>query len=308
MLVLRDDLRGERADRCGANFEADAERSLELALLIGDRYGEALSRHDVAWAASLIADSERSVSEYERAIQVYSEIGNTAGASPSILNLAAGLGWCGDYGEAFRLLDEHEALALEQPWGTLQMEAHRGSLLLRAGRLEPAERHLLLAREHAQQLETAPYAAHIQVRLAEIDARSGRLEQARAGLILAKAALERLELPSSVAEVDALSARVQAEMQNPAGARHSIAAATASVVASPSLELSTKFWWDLAAASALIGDAPAAHGFAQSAARKFCDEALAMRADLAECYGRLPWHVDAFAYLAGREVSLTLAG
>ena len=75
----------------------------------------------------------------------------------------------------------------------------------------------------------------------------------------------------------------------------------------PRRELSASFWWNLTAASALLGDEPAAREFAESAARRFCDEALAMPPDLAESYSRLPWLIDTFAYLAGREVSLTLA-
>ena len=85
------------------------------------------------------------------------------------------------------------------------------------------------------------------------------------------------------------------------------AAAVAAVADVPARELSSKFWWDLAAASAVLGDATAAHEFAQSAARTFCDDALTMGPDLAESYSRLPWHIATFAYLAGREVSFRLA-
>jgi tetratricopeptide (TPR) repeat protein len=286
---------------------ADAERSLELALLIGDRYGEARTRHNVAWAAGKIGDNARWVSENERAIQVYSDIGDMAGASTTILNLAGGLGWCGDYDGAIRLLDELEALELDLPWVALQAEAHRGATFLRAGHFEEAERFFRSARDRAQQLGTAPFAARIAACLGEIAARRGRLPQACVELGVAKVALEQLALPLAVAEVQALSARVHAEMHDAPAARAASAAAVAAVADVPARELSSKFWWDLAAASAVLGDATAAHEFAQSAARTFCDDALTMGPDLAESYSRLPWHIATFAYLAGREVSFRLA-
>jgi DNA-binding SARP family transcriptional activator len=287
---------------------ADAERSLELALLIGDRFGEAGARHNLGWAAAFIGDTDRSIGEYQRAIQAYSDVGNPAATVASMLNLAAARGWAGDYDGAFRLLDEVEALALDLPWVHLQQHAHRGSLWLRAGDLQRAGRYLRSAREHALRLGTAPYAAHIQVCFAELAARRGDLRQARIEVDLAKAALDRLELPVWAAELQGLSARVHAEAQEATAARAAIAAAVAVTAAPLGLDLSAKSWWDLAAANALLGDTLGAHEFAERAARVFCDEALAMPPDLAEMSGTLPWHVATFAFLAGREVSLTLAG
>ena len=287
---------------------ADAARSLECALLIGDRFAEANARLTVGWAAGVVGDSARANVEYEQAIAVFSDIGEMSGLATAILNLAGSRGWFGDTDGALRLLDELDALALDQPWITLQGEAHRGTTLLRAGHVQAAERCFLSALAHARELGTGPYAAHIHAYLAEVEARIGRLSQACVELDAAKAELAQLELHVALAEAHAFGARVYAEMLDEAAARTSIAAAIATTRDTPSHELQAKFWWDLAAASALLEDAPAADDFARKAARAFADEALSIPPDLAEAYGRMPWNIDIFAYLAGREVALTLAG
>lgn len=286
---------------------ADAGRSLECALLIGDRFAEAKARLAVGWAAALAGNGARALREYEHAIEVYSDIGDMPGLADAMLNLASTRGWFGDADGALRMLDELDALGLDQPWITLQGEAHRGMTQLRAGRLEMAERWFLSARAHARELGTAPYAAHIRACLAEIDARCGRLPQACLELDAAGVELAQLGLHVAVAQVQALEARVHAELLDLPAARRSIAAAVATSGDIPSHELSAKFYWDLAAVSALVDDATAAGEFARTAARAFADEALSIP-DLAEAYGRMPWHVATFAYLFGREVTLTLAG
>lgn len=286
----------------------DAGRSLECALLIGDRFAEAKSRLAVGWAAAAIGDSARANAEYERAISVCTDVGDMAMLADAMLNLAGSRGWFGDTDGALRLLDELDALGLDQPWIILQGEAHRGATLLRAGHLEPAERCFLSALEHARELGTAPHAAHIHGYLAEVIARRGHLPEACVELDAARKELAQLGLPVDVAQVHALGARVYAEMLDPAAARTSISAAVAGTLATASSEFPAKFWWDLAAASALLEDAAAADEFAQKAARAFADEALSIPPDLAETYGRMSWHIDIFAYLSGREVNLTLAG
>jgi tetratricopeptide (TPR) repeat protein len=286
---------------------SDAERSLELALRIGDGSGEALARHQLGWAMGNLGDCERSLSEYERAIQVYADIGNMPGAANTMLNLAGARGWLGDYDGAFRLLDELESPALDRPFVETQREAHRGSLWLRAGNLEQAERYLLSALEHARQLGMAPFATHLQVCLAELEARRGNLLQACLELDAARVALEQLKFVGAAAEAHALLARVHAELHDSPATRKSIDAALAAAEKTTGLELTAKFWWNLVAASALLGDATGAYDFAGRAARAFSDDALAMHPDLAYTYGRLPWNIAIFAYLAGREVSLTLA-
>jgi tetratricopeptide (TPR) repeat protein len=286
----------------------DAERALDLALLIGDRYAEAQARHNVGWAAAALGDNARAVNEYERVIETYAEIGHVQGAAGTIFNLAAARGWCGDYDGAFQLLDQLDSLALDQPWIALQAQAHRGSIGLRAGQLATAERHLLAAAGLSLQLGTARFDPHLRACLGELKARQGRFAEARDDLDAAATQLDRLDSLQAVAEVRAISARVHAEMHDEPAARASIAAATTPAGAGSGPRLSSKFWWDLAAASASIGDAPAASDFARTAARIFCEEAMGMRPDLAESYGRLPWNIATFAYLAGREVSFSLTG
>lgn len=287
---------------------ADAARSLECALLIGDRLAEAKSRLAVGWAAGAIGDGVRANAEYAQAITVFSDVGDMSGLSYAILNLAGSRGWFGDADGALSLLDELDALGLDQPWVILQGEAHRGTTLLRAGHLEPAERWFLSALKHARELGMAPYAAHIHAYLAEIAARRGRLPEACVELDAARAELAQLEQHVGVAQVHALGARVYAEMLDRVAARTSISAAVATTLETASCELPAKFWWDLAAASALLEDAAAADEFARKAARAFADEALSIPPDLAETYGRMSWNIDVFAYLSGREVTLTLAG
>jgi tetratricopeptide (TPR) repeat protein len=286
---------------------ADAGRSLECALLIGDRFAEAKSRLAVGWAAAAVGDSARANAEYEQAISVCTDVGDMSGLADAMLNLAGSRGWFGDTDDALRLLDELDALGLDQPWIVLQGEAHRGTTLLRAGRLEPAERCFLSALEHARELGTAPHAAHIHAYLAEVAARRGHLPEACVELDAARAELAQLELHVDVAQVQALGARVHAEMLDRAAARTAISEAVAATLATDGSEFSAKFWWDLAAASALLEDAAGADEFAQKAARAFADEALSIPPDLAETYGRMSWHIDIFAYLSGREVTLTLA-
>jgi DNA-binding SARP family transcriptional activator/tetratricopeptide (TPR) repeat protein len=287
---------------------ADAGRSLECALLIGDRFAEAKARLAVGWAAGLAGDGARALHEYEQAVDVCSDIGDMLGVAGATLNLASARGWFGDAEGALRLLDELEALGLDQPWITLQGEVHRGMTLLRAGRLAMAERWFLSARAHAKELGTGPFAAHIHACLAEIHARCGRLPQACLELDAARVELEQLDLHVAVAQVHALAARVHAELLDVPAARGAIAAAVATAGDIPSLELSAKFYWDLAAVSELLGDAAAAGEFARKAARTFADEALSIPPDLAEAYGRMSWNIAAFAYLFGREVSVKLAG
>jgi hypothetical protein len=286
---------------------ADAGRSLECALLIGDRFAEAKSRLAVGWAAAAMGDSGRANAEYERAISVFSDAGDLSGLAVALLNLAGSRGWFGDTDGALRLLDELDALGLDQPWVTLQGEAHRGATLLRAGHLEAAERCFLSALEHARELGTAPYAAHIHRYLAEVAARCGRFPEACVELYAAKVELAKLELHAEVAQVNALGARVYAEMLDAVAARMSISAAVATTLDTGDSEFPANFWWDLAAASLLLEDTAAADEFARKGARAFADEALSIPPDLAETYGCMSWHIDIFAYLAGREVTLTLA-
>jgi hypothetical protein len=47
-----------------------------------------------------------------------------------------------------------------------------------------------------------------------------------------------------------------------------------------------------------------ANAFAERAAEAFVTEAMRMEPAIAESYARLPWHVDAVAYLSGRDVPL----
>ena len=288
---------------------ADAERSLDLALQIGDRYGEAQARHQVAHCAGALGETARAMAEYDRAIKVYADVGNMRDASLSLLNLASSRGWLGDYNTAFRLLDEVEALELNQPYITFQLEAHRGSLALRAGDIDRAERPLLAAQQIARDLGYAAMSAHCAMYLAEVAARRNRLDEALVGFAAARTALHDLGFPGAVAELQSLVARVCAELHDEPAARAAIAEAESIAQALPPETVPTNLWWNLAAACALLGGAANdAERFAQIAARTFGDNALELSPEDAESYSRLPWHIDTFALLAGREVSLRLAG
>ena len=283
---------------------ADGERALELALLIGDRYAEARARHGLGWAAHCAGDNARGMVEYERAIRSLSELGDLQSATPTLLNLASNLGWFGDCDGAMRILDQLDPKALDLPWVAFQAHAHRGTTWLRCGDLDLGEHHLRLARDLALQIGTVSYAVHAQVMLAEIDARRGNFPRACSELQEATTALASFALPLAAAGAQALLARIRAEMHDEPAARAAIAQAIAFIGTAPSVELS-KLWWDLAAASALLGDDTTAYAFAENAARMFAAEAMGARPDMVETYSRLAWHIDIFTYLAGRDVSLS---
>ena len=284
---------------------ADAERALELALVIGDRYAEARARHGLGWAAHCAGDNARGMIEYERVVRSLSELGDLQSATPTLLNLAGNLGWFGDCAGALRVLDQLDPQALDLPWVAFQAHAHRGTTWLRCGDLDLGEHHLRLARDLALQLGTASYAVHAQVMLAEIEARRGNFARACAELHEATTALVAFALPLAAAGAQALLARIRAELHDEPAARAAMAQAIAFIGTAPSVELS-KFWWDLAAASALLGDEATARDFAENAARMFAAEAMGARADMVETYARLAWHIDIFAYLAGRDVRLSM--
>jgi transcriptional regulator with AAA-type ATPase domain len=145
--------------------------------------------------------------------------------------------------------------------------------------------------------------------LAEVAARRNRLDEALVGFAAARTALHDLGFPGAVAELQSLVARVCAELHDEPAARAAIAEAESIAQALPPETVPTNLWWNLAAACALLGGAANdAERFAQIAARTFGDNALELSPEDAESYSRLPWHIDTFALLAGREVSLRLAG
>jgi len=164
---------------------ADAERSLDLALQIGDRYGEAQARHQVAHCAGALGETARAMAEYDRAIKVY-PMSVTCGTPHFLCSIspARADGWVTIY--CVPLLDEVEALELNQPYITFQLEAHRGSLALRAGDIDRAERPLLAAQQIARDLGYAAMSAHCAMYLAEVAARRNRLDEALVGFAAAR--------------------------------------------------------------------------------------------------------------------------
>jgi tetratricopeptide (TPR) repeat protein len=288
-----------------AQAVADAERTLELALLIGDRYEEARARHLLGWAAQKAGQTARGMIEYERAAETYTELGDLTSATGSMLNVASSLGWFGDCTGALRVLDRIEPQQLEGPYVACLAHAHRGATWLRCGNLDMAEQHLRLARDLTAQLGMAPLTVHADVMLAEIQARRGNFQRACDELQQRATEFVAFGLTAPAGQAQALLARVRAEMHDEPAARAAIAEAIALTGTEPSAGLE-KFLWDLAAASALLGDAVTAHHFAENAARAFAMEAMGARADMAETFSRLAWNVDIFAFLAGRELSLSI--
>ncbi|HTX03199.1 MAG TPA: AAA family ATPase [Candidatus Acidoferrales bacterium] len=285
----------------------DSERYIELALLIGDRYAEAHARHNVGWAALASGDLARAQTEYELSVAIQKEIGNVRLDGMTFFNLAAVYYDLGNFAEAHRLLDELDAMPDRSPWTVLQSEAHRAYVWMRAGELENAERVFHLAEEHARELSITRYSAYIQACLAEVHARQGKLTEARVEAVNAIAALSERNQTSGVAEAWALVARIEAELKDVRAARESIATADALASSLSEHSLGARIWWDLAAASALLGDVAQADAFAGKAARIFCEMSMTMDADTVEIYARLPWHIAPLAYLQRREVSLDLS-
>jgi DNA-binding SARP family transcriptional activator len=289
-----------------ANFEqqfADAERSLDLALRIGDRLAEARARQNVAFFLGRNRKYDQALREQQAALAAFNDAGDQLGAFDMRMNLAALRTWCGDHATALELADAARATSPPTPWATLRLALIDGVIALGQERFDDGEAVLLSARSVAISLGAELHVARADGLRAEICARSGRGEQALALLEPTIAALWSLGQPARRAELLALSAHVHADAGDATAARDAaVAAVDAMQHARP--QGFSEAAWHLAAATALIGDDAGAETFARRAAAAFADDAQAMSADLIDNYARLPWHRYACDYLAGRIVPL----
>jgi DNA-binding SARP family transcriptional activator len=289
-----------------ANFEqqfADAERSLDLALRIGDRLAEARARQNVAFFLGRNRTYDQALREQQAALVAFNDAGDQLGAFEMRMNLAALRTWCGDHATALDQADAARATSPPTPWATLRLALVDGVIALGQERFDDGEAVLLSARSVALSLGAELHVARSDGLRAEICARSGRGREALAILEATIAALTSLGQPARRAELLALSAHVHADAGDAPAAR---AAAEAAVDAMQQARPQgfSEAAWHLAAASALIGDDARAETFARRAAAAFAEDAQAMSADLIDTYARLPWHRYACDFLAGRTVPL----
>ncbi len=285
----------------------DARTSLELALRVGDRFGEARARHNVGFFLALTCEYGQAIREEERTLEAYAAVGDSTGIANTIVNLASIRGFCGDHAGAEALLDRLTEEALASPYVALMSSINRACFALRSERVADAERHLIAATELVSKLQTAVLAARIAACYGEFEARSGRPVEALAYLKRALTAYAPLGEGALMLEAHALIARIAAGSGDVASAREHAAQAVALMEVTPVQHLA-EYAWHLGAAYALLGDTGAASAAAERAAQSFVDETSRMDADLTEAYSKLSWHIHAVDYLCGRPVPLRLDG
>lgn len=254
----------------------------------------------------MMNDYEQAMREQERVLEVYRTIGDSTGIANTIVNLAAVRGFCGDHAGAEVLLDQLSHEARERPYIALYIAINRAAFAMRSDRMHEAEHHLIAARDLASRLEAEVMVARIASRYGEFCARTGRGAEARIHFQTALDAYAPLEQRALMMETHALFARLCAGDGDLVTAR-THADEAAALAKDFSIQHFAEYAWHLAAAYALLDDSETARDFAERAAKAFVDEALRMDADLAEAYLRLPWHIHATAYLAGRHVPLRLS-
>jgi len=275
----------------------DARRSLALALRIGDRYGEARARHNVAAVASKIRRYDEALDEHERALAAYRDVGDTPGIFDTSLNIVAVRIFCGEYERPRQLLDEIEEDTT--PFLRMRCQLIRGLFAKRTERLEDAERYLHNARRLSKDLGASFVGARSEFELADLMASQGRLDEASTLLNSALDAFATMGKPEVEVEALALSARLLATMGDARTARER-AAQAAERCKERRPQSYSEIAWNLASAFAAIGDESAAEASACDAAAACVDDALRMPAELAEAYLKLPWHQQTLAYLWGR--------
>ncbi len=276
---------------------ADAHRSLALALRIGDRFGEARARHNVAAVASKIRRYDEALDQQERALAAYRDIGDAPGVFDATLNIVAVRIFCGDYERPRRLLGEIEEDM--RPFLAMRCQLIRGVLAKRTERLDDAERYLQSARALSRELGASFVRGRSEFELADLLATQGRLDEAGTLLNSALETFAAMGEPEVEVEALALSARLLAATGDADGARARAARAAARCKERRPQSYS-EIAWNLASAFATIGDERAADAAAHDAAAACVDDALRMPAELAETYMTLPWHQQTLAYLWAR--------
>ncbi len=276
---------------------ADAHRSLALALRIGDRFGEARARQNVAAVASKIRRYDEALDQHERALAAYRDVGDAPGVFDTMLNIVAVRIFCGDYERPRRLLDEIEEDA--RPFLAMRCQLIRGLFAKRTERLDDAERYLQSARGLSGDLGASFVRGRSEFELADLLATQGRLDEAGTLVNSALEAFAAMGEPEVEVEALALSARLLAARGDADGARKHAARAVARCKERRPQSYS-EIAWNLASAFATIGDERAADAAARDAAAACVDDALRMPAELAEMYMKLPWHEQTVAYLWAR--------
>jgi DNA-binding SARP family transcriptional activator/predicted ATPase len=284
---------------------ADARRSLELSLHVGDRYAEARARQNVATILGKLGDHEQALAEHNQALEAYRDVGDATGIADSIVNLANGRAFCGDPVSALQLLDELASDTSARPWVALRLAATRGAIAMQAGDSQEADRQFRHALALATRLGSELYLARSHAFLGLLRARTGQPGAARVHLDEAIARFAPLGQPGLLAGSYAVSARLHAAMGNVDSA-HLDAKSAAELAERFPIQHYAEPAWHLAAAYALTGKTAEALQFAEVAVKAFVNEALRMNADLAEAYARLPCHQHAVAFVFGRSVPLRL--
>jgi DNA-binding SARP family transcriptional activator/tetratricopeptide (TPR) repeat protein len=272
----------------------DARRSLALALRIGDRYGEARARHNVATVASKLRRYDEALDQHERALAAYRDVGDAPGIFDTSLNVIAVRMFCGDYERPRQLLDEIEEDAT--PFLGMRCELIRGLFAKRTERFDDAERYLRNARRLSNDLGASFVRARSEFELADLLTSQGRLDEAGTLLNSALDAFATMGEPEVEVEALALSARLLAITGDAQSARERAARAAARCKERRPQSYS-EIIWNLASAFIALGDESAAHVLAWDAAAACVDDALRMPAELAETYLKLPWHQQTLAYV-----------
>lgn len=275
----------------------DARRSLELALRIGDRYGEAVARQNIAVRNERLRNFAGLAREHKAALAAFADIGDSARFDNAVLNLAAWQTWCGAFGAARTTLKDLGSDAL--PSTSLRAVIMRGQIDTLEGRLESAAAELSSARDEAARRGLLLHLAYAEALLARLHWVRGDLREARRFVERALDALSALEQLNACVELRAFLARLYAESGEKEAALCE-AAATVELLARHPVEEYSRLSWDLAVAFALAGNEVKARHFAAESARALVEDALQMDADDAESYCSLPWHCEAIAFLSGR--------
>jgi DNA-binding SARP family transcriptional activator len=283
---------------------ADARISRDLALRIGDRLGEARARHNIAYYLNKSGEHGEALHEQLSSLDAYREMGARTQITEAMLNVATMRGFCGDVASAESLLSEIDAEALESPITRMFVAFNRANFAIWDGRMERADLLLGELRENVTTHKLGFWSARTAVLSGEFYACIGHDDGARRSLDEALAYLESVAPTRELLTTYAICARFRAGIGDSDAAR---------TYAQRAVELSdrldayqhvAKRAWHLAATYAMLDDREAATTFAQRAAKAFATEAMRMDPEIAEHYARLPWHVDIFGYLGGREVPL----
>lgn len=284
-------------DRGREDALADARRSLELALRVGDRLEEARAHQNVAHLLGRLRKYGGVEGHHMASIEAYRDVGDADGLNDAILNLCAQKVWYGDSEGTLRALQALGANAK----ATRQMKATtlRGVAAMRQGRLEEAVAELSAARRSAIELHLPMRACRIGLALAEALWLADDPVEARSALEETLSQLAAVEQPAFCAEVRAFSARLRAE-QGDLDSSLADARASRDLLERYPVQDRSRLTWNLAFAYATAGDQKTASRLAAESARAFVDDALQLNAEAAELYCAMPWHREVIAFISGR--------